>query len=279
MPIIGQSDCESLGNGDDFRKRAINFAENVGMVGAVGGDFINSLRGMPSHEAERIGTTDPVAAALGATFTTVAIAGLPMLGARAVLESPTATLEAVALARVAIARSDIALLSGLTGMAGSGAGQVLGEILQGNPIELNWGDVGIAGNIGAVAGWAGPRFTAFRPGSGKVAWWISKIGTGMLGALANTAQYGITQFDHDLPITSRGMVISMGTGAFGGLLAGNITSPRYGAFHWDNAFRNANVGLGTFFRSLGGSMSTNIDFETALQTMQNKIGCPGSFLP
>jgi RHS repeat-associated protein len=75
---------------------------------------------------------------------------------------------------------------------------------------VDWGEAGIAGGVGAVAGFLAPVAAP------------SLVGAIGLGGLSNVAQYGLTQGYYGNRPTAQGVQISALTGAIGGAFGGGV---------------------------------------------------------
>ena len=139
--------------------------ENVGIVGAIIGNQINAWSGHPSHEAERIASEDPIAAALGGTYTMVATAGLPLL-------SGSTTARAL---------SNLALLNGGAGELGSITGQYISTP---NHI-INWGDVGLAGTVSSVMTNFAPWVAPYTKNYGRFGTLFNSLGAALHSGVSN----------------------------------------------------------------------------------------------
>jgi RHS repeat-associated protein len=160
-------------------------------------------------------------------------------------------------------RIPLPLITGAIGAVAGFGGSVIGQLISngGNFGCISWKNAAIAGGVGAVAGALAP-FAA-----------TSYLGAAGLGALSNTAQYGITQYANGDQMTWQGAGWNAVTGAIGGLIGGPISAPKglltdtSGAFIDkglaralnQDAWASANTGTGNFLRNLGGSAAGNID--------------------
>jgi RHS repeat-associated protein len=75
---------------------------------------------------------------------------------------------------------------------------------------VNWKEAGIAGGVGALAGFLAPVAAPS---------WVGAVG---LGGLSNIAQYALTQAYYGSPPTRQGIQTSALTGALGGALGGGV---------------------------------------------------------
>jgi hypothetical protein len=91
-------------------------------------------------------------------------------------------------------------------MAAAGGGYLAANTVTGNNFDST--DFVLASGVGAASGYLGPTFATTRLGA---------VG---LGALANTAQYGLSKIAHNDPITAEGALFAASTGGLGGLIAG-----------------------------------------------------------
>jgi RHS repeat-associated protein len=110
----------------------------------------------------------------------------------------------------------VILVSGAIGGICSAGGTLIAQIAQGNGTlaervqGVDWGDVGIAAGVGFVAGAAAPVVAT------------TTAAAAILGATANVAQYGLTQWSNNESVTPGGVVINA---AVGGITGGVITGP------------------------------------------------------
>ena len=150
-----------------------------------------------------------------------------------------------------------AAVGGTAGGIGSIGGQMLRNYVCGNNIwDIDWKDVGIAVGVGAVAGAVYP-FASTVPG-GHIA----------LGAFANTAQYGISEYAHGRPLTWGGGITSAGTGAVAGAIAGPFGwSAAWGSRVPHAAAANAedsvlvNLSRAAVARTVGGATASNTSWQ------------------
>ncbi len=154
------------------------------------------------------------------------------------------------------------LVGATAGAIGSAVGQVASNLINGRGAfdNFSWKAVAVSAGTGFAAGTLGPFATTF-----------TRAAT--IGGVANTAQYFATQYVNDQPVTPTGIIISAGTGALGGVIAGPINQAtlqyvqnplpwiRDRAFFakWNN-FDNvmANVTVSTLTRNITGSIFTNV---------------------
>jgi RHS repeat-associated protein len=113
-----------------------------------------------------------------------------------------------------------AVTAGIGALVGGGSNLAM-QLLQngGNWSCVDWGDVGIATGVGAVAGALAP-FAA------------TGIMAAGLGGAANAVQYGLTQWSNGKQITGQGMAWNALTGAGGGLIGGGFSRA---GLRWDEA--------------------------------------------
>lgn len=110
--------------------------------------------------------------------------------------------------------------AGIGAIVGGGSNLAM-QLLQngGNLGCVDWGDVGIATGVGAVAGALAP-FAA------------TGVMAAGLGGASNVVQYGLTQWSNGNAITGQGMAWNALTGAGGGLIGGGFTRA---GLRWDEA--------------------------------------------
>jgi RHS repeat-associated protein len=128
------------------------------------------------------------------------------------------------------------IVTAALGAAGGAGGSVIGQLISnGGKVNcINWNNVLIATGVGAVAGALAPTYA------------LTTFGAMVLGATANTLQYGITQYANADPISLQGAAWSAGTGALGGA--------------WGGAFKpGLQGGLGNLEKSLRVNTPTNVD--------------------
>ena len=170
-------------------------------------------------------------------------------------------------------RLPLQLITGLIGGA-VGFGTNLGiQLYQngGNLSSVCWRNTFIAGGVGAIAGAAAP-FVA-----------TSCLGSALLGATANSAQYVATQFADGQPTNSRDLAWNAGFGVAGGLLGGAISETASLQFDTSSPYLNAsdaevlnnearvrqNVTKTTFVRNVGGGVIGN-----SAPPYGSPCGCP-----
>ena len=105
-----------------------------------------------------------------------------------------------------------ALIGGSAGAIGSIAAQMAQNegTFTDRFTQLDWGDVGIAAGVGAVAGALAPIAA------------VTTLGAVTLGSTAGVTQYGLTQWSNDEPITYPGLALSAGIGGVAGYMGGTF---------------------------------------------------------
>jgi RHS repeat-associated protein len=171
----------------------------------------------------------------------------------------------------------------ITGAFGAGAvaiGSAIGQVASNGGFDnFNFRNVGIAAGVGFVAGAAAP-YTA-----------LTYAGAAVTNAVANVAQYGVTQVVNKQDITTQGILLNGVTGVLGGLVAGPVaqaTGLTYAVNSpWlssqlatqlnNNLSILANVSATGVIRGVAGATTSSIDVPSIYNSITSTFSSSSNF--
>jgi hypothetical protein len=211
--------------------------------------------------AQAIIAGDPIATFMGGLTRTVALAGIPAIGASATIHSAGGTMlveagEAIATARLAQAHASLALVSGFVSAGASVAGQAIS-----NHGKVDWADVWMAGDVGSITGGLAPVLARVPVGGDLVDKMAARLGASFVGSFGNVTQYAYTERAHGRELQSSKLIFNAVTGAIAGWGGGPVTFPKLGNHNYYYYFWNENFQATNIARTWALFTGTNLPLD------------------